>query len=156
MLLVLLLVGCPAPEDGTVDDTSETTDTGGVPGPAGPSRIEASCAPDDGHATLLVVGMEEATCDSPFDGVPHVRITLWEGTEWPVVPGTYAFDEGSGTAWYLGERGIAEEHARSGSVTIDTATGGTVRGTYSVELDGGETVAGAFEAMACETSTMCG
>lgn len=156
MLLVFLFVGCLTPEDGEEDDTSGSSDTGEEPGPGGPSRVERSCAPDDGAATLLVVGMDEATCEGSFDGVPHVRITLWEGTDWPLLPGTYPFDEGSGSAWYLGDRGIAEEYARSGSVTIVTATGGTVSGSYRVELDGGEVVAGAFEAMACETVPECG
>ncbi|MDP2312850.1 MAG: hypothetical protein Q8P41_08085 [Pseudomonadota bacterium] len=157
MLLALLLVGCPAPTDKSDDpDTAETADPGTLAGPNGPSRIEPDCAPDDGAAVRLIVGLEEATCDSAFAGVPHLRLSLWVGAEFPLAPGTYPFDEGSGSAWYAQAGGGVEQHARSGEVTVTGSAGGVVTGSYTLQLDGGEVVAGEFEAAECEVAVMCG
>ncbi len=157
MVLVMLLVGCPGGVDDTgSEDTSVPEDTGVLPGPAGPSRIQSDCAPDDGPAVRLIVGLEEATCDASFDGVPHVRITLWEGAVFPLAPGTYPFEAGSGTAWYAPSGGGVEQYGTAGEVVVTASEGGVVTGTYRIELDSGDVVGGAFSADACESGVLCG
>ncbi len=158
---LLLSAACTSPGEGAdsaASDSGDTdsTDTDALSGPSGAARLEPSCAPDDGRAVRLIVGMEEPGCDGAFSSVAHVRITLWEGVGWPLAEGTYPFDSGSGTAWYAREAGDPEESGRSGTVTVSATSDGTTAGTYSVDLGGGEVVEGTFEAVTCETGEVCG
>ncbi|MDP2309287.1 MAG: hypothetical protein Q8P18_24910 [Pseudomonadota bacterium] len=157
MVLVYWLAACVGGDDtSTDDDTSAGEDTGVLPGPDGPSRVQSDCAPDDGPAVRLIVGLDEATCDSAFDGVPHVRINLWVGAELPLEPGTYPFESGSGSAWYSPSGAGVEQYGTSGEVVVTSSTGGVVTGTYRVELDSGAIVGGAFTADVCPDPAMCG
>jgi len=157
---LLLTVACTSPggeADLGADTASDPGDTAASTGPSGAARLEPSCAPSDGPAVRLIVGMGEPGCDSPFSSVAHVRITLWEGVEWPLADGTYAFDSRSGSAWYARTDGAPEESGRSGTVTVSTAPGGTTTtGGYLIDLGAGEVVEGTFEAVACGTGELCG
>lgn len=157
MWLVFLYTACVGIDP--LDDTAGTdasSEIGVIPGPSGPSRIESDCAPDDGPAVRLVVGLEEGTCESAFDSVPHMRIHLWEDADFPIELGTYAFGSGSGSAWYASSPAGVEQYGTSGEVVVDSSSDGVVAGNYRVVLDSGVIVGGPFSAEACGDSATCG
>jgi hypothetical protein len=148
MLILLPLLGCPS--EAPKDDTADTTDTSGaLAGPSGAGRQTRSCAPDDGSAVEVIIGLDGEGCEASHTGVPHVRITMW--TAWPLPAGTHTFDASNSSAWVSAD-GTMEAAVTGGELVL--AADGT--GSYTLDVQGGETYEGTFTLESCESDVMCG
>lgn len=149
--LVVALAACVGGA-GDAAETGETGDTGApATGPTGAGYAEPACAPNDGLAVRIVVGIEGEGCEADI-APEHVRIAVWERA--PLAPGTYPIDAATGQYWYSAGDGF-EVYGTTGSLLIE-AWDAEIVGAYSARLDGGEDIAGTFRATWCELDPRCG
>lgn len=150
-MLLLLLCACPTTKDDTADSAVDTS--GALPGPSGPTVVENDCAPDDGSAVTFTIGVDGSTCSASSAGLPHARITIYQGM--PLAAGDYTFgDSGDGGAWFS-EDGTMEVAVSQGTLTVDS-WGSTITGSYELTVQGGETYAGTFDGIECTVKILCG
>lgn len=137
-------------------------------GPGGSLLMIADCAPDDGPAWTLRVGLGSG-CDSaaPDPNAPYARITVHHPdlfadpvgneVEWS------AWEEGSGSFSPYGSAGPASS-ATGGRLFLSTwegaaddrPEGGAVAGWYTLTLEDGTEIGAAFEGAWCGGDPMCG
>lgn len=154
--VALLLAACTAGKD--------TAETAAPPAPpAGSAIVQRSCAPNDGLAYTVILGLASEACEGEAggaylvvdlygDGVGDPAGHTWDLTD-PTVASAHQVPEPSSPTAWLG--------LTAGTLTIDTFDdAGRVTGDIDVILDGGEAIAGPFDANgACITELdppMCG
>ena len=132
-------------------------------GPSGPSRLENGCAPDDGPAKEILIGLVDGSCDAEFDFAPALRFSIWD-----LEPGTTAtFEIGNthtgleGQGSYLTEEGSFP--VRIGTVTIsEWGLDAGIAGSYEIfagetETGGTHYLVGTFDnAQDCDGDPACG
>lgn len=133
--------------DSTSESTSESTGEG-VPGNA---TVDDSCAPNDGAALEFRVGLDEASCGSPWSG-DQLRLLVYQGA--PLSPGVYPLDGIDGAAVFDGGDGLV--FGSDGSLTIEAWTEEAVVGSYEVTLEDNSVHSGSFVGPHCLTMPMCG
>ncbi len=122
----------------------------------GPGRFDNSCAPDDGPAHELVLGLDQQTCDGILAG-ESLRIIIHSGNFGlgfgPMPPDVYDL-EGNGFVFY--DNGMdPPESSDVGFVEID-AWDATVTGSYKVWV-GDKVFVGEFSDIPyCDGNPMCG
>ena len=153
----------------SVGETDTGTDTGDEPplsnGPGGASTMTLGCAPDDGAALVLTIGLGSA-CDAgaPDPSLPFVRLTTYDEallndpigatstwTDWQLGQAQYAPDGSEG----------AVEAVSAGTLHIDSwdplgEVGSTVTGWYTLTLDDASEIGAGFTATYCGGEPMCG
>ena len=183
VLLALCLASIGCDDDTPKCDATCTPDAGGegegegegegaAPlsnGPGGSLVMSASCAPDDGAAWQLVVGLGSA-CDmgAPDPSVPWVRITVYHPELFEAPVDTEAswtdWQHGQATFYPSGSGGPAS-NSSAGSLYlsrwdgIDTGNppeGGEVAGWYTLVLEDGTEIGAAFSGVWCGGEPMCG
>ncbi|MEM6994006.1 MAG: hypothetical protein AAF721_26070 [Myxococcota bacterium] len=131
-------------------------------GPEGASQIVNGCAPNDGPAKDLAIGLSDGMCGGTQDDLPLVRLTIYDLD--PGETGTYSLGNGGaseGHGIYTDAQG-ANFSVYSGSVAF-TEYAGFAAGSYEIWVGdiggGGETmyVAGDFDlAEDCGGDPGCG
>lgn len=124
----------------------------------GESKAARDCAPNDGPAITLTMGLAARSCDAQSAGSTF-RITFYTHVDNP-----------AGNTWTFGSN-VAEAHGayqpdgdpsnilyiKSGSLSISTWDMMNVKGSYDVTLNEGTHLAGSFDATAClEGQPLCG
>ena len=183
LLLALAAPGCGDKDSST--DTSSSSDGGGVGsdgadggdggdgteldnGPGGSLVMVNSCAPNDGPALSLVIGLGSG-CDmgAPDPTAPYVRINVFDGdfiSDPLGAPATWT-DNAGGNIWFApeGSSGVSFNPS-AGTVHLDSwegadegrPEGSAVEGWYEVVLDDGTTIGNHFSGAWCGGETMCG
>lgn len=138
----------------TGDDTGVDTGSTTGGGLGEPTLIVNTCAPNDGPAVELRIGVADLTCDSDFpEDAPIFRIVLYKPG--PLALGLHPIDGDQGFA-YFDDGGGAVVNGFTGAVNVEEETASGARGTYDVALDDGTALAGSFDAIYCKVDTMCG
>lgn len=189
VLATALVVGCSGKS--SEDSAAESTDGGGVGGdgtnggdgtdggdggsgttldngPGGSLVMANSCAPDDGPALSLVIGLGSG-CDmgAPDPTTPFVQITVYDGTFLSAPVGTtLAFED-----WTAGAGRYAPEGSSGPILDIPTGTlhlddwegaegarpeGGAVSGWYELDPEGSATIGNTFTGVFCGGEPLCG
>ena len=169
------LMACSGKADTGTEGTAGAGTAQGEPqaplrnGPGGSLVMSASCAPDDGRAWQLIIGLGSA-CElgAPDPTKPFVRMSVYhpELLDQPV--GTEAAwsdgEHGQGAFYPSGSGGQAGT-APDGSLYLsqwdgaDSGTpeeGGTAAGWYTLTLEDGTELGAAFEGVWCGGDPMCG
>lgn len=136
------------------ESTGSNEATGGESTGAGAPQnatVDDGCAPDDGAALEFRIGVDAATCGSPWSG-DQLRILLYQGD--PLAPGVYPLDNGSGGATFDDGQGLV--FGSSGTLTIDAWAEDAVAGSYEVTLEDNSVHSGSFVGPHCMTMPMCG
>jgi hypothetical protein len=131
----------------TGESTGESTG-GGAPGNA---SVDDSCAPDDGAALELRVGLDEASCGAPWSG-DQLSLLVYQGA--PLTPGVYPLDGGFGASVFDAGDGLV--FGTVGSLTIESWSDEEVVGSYEVTLEDRSMHSGSFVGPHCLTMPMCG
>ena len=118
--------------------------------------IDDACAPDDGRAFELVIGVGAPDCLSEQAPQEWLRIAIWEG-ELPV-DDVWSFDDEGGAGWY---QPATADHdwvlVDEGSLELSNWTGDdTLVGDYEVSTEDGDLLIGDFTAVRCESTVTCG
>ena len=135
----------------------------GTAGPDGASRLQNGCAPNDGPAVDILIGLPDGTCASLFGPEPAMRFSIYDlefGTT-----GTFEIGiQNTGTAgqgWY--QNGDSGESVWLGTVTIsEWGLDAGIAGSYEVwageQADGGfGHYVGTFsDAQFCDNEADCG
>lgn len=128
-----------------------------VDNPGAPGRVQPGCAPDDGPAIDIHLGVDTEGCGSPFEGTAELRVSIIEARQGEL--GTFSVGgTGPVLAWYDLEPGMI---GIAGDVTITSYEGG-VDGNYDIWVsdDQGQTnryLAGSFEDLPfCDVQPACG
>lgn len=156
--------GSDGGDGGDGSDGGTTLDNG----PGGSLVMANSCAPDDGPALSLVIGIGSG-CDmgAPDPTTPFVQITVYDGSFLSAPVGTtLRFED-----WTAGQARYAPEGSAGPSLNIPTGTlhldawdgadgdrpeGGAVSGWYELEPEGSATVGNTFTGVFCGGEPMCG
>jgi hypothetical protein len=136
-------------ESSAGDSTSGTT--GGLVVVDG--AVVGACAPDDGPAVELRLGLSEPLCDSKWSD-EQLRIVLFTGA--PLAPGVYPLDGGFGFATRQGVDDPDFISGMMGSVTIESWDGAGVVGGYSVTFEDASVREGGFTGPFCDEPPLCG
>lgn len=159
LIPLLMLAACigDKPDDSSDDSPTDSTDDSGEialehegEGPAGFVTIENTCAPNDGPAVELKIGLAEASCGAAWASGASLRVAIdggWQG----IAPGTYT----AWGVWYDPDGDGTWIEGATGSVTIDRVRGDHYAGRYSVSADG-DTIEGTFGALHCYGDPLCG
>lgn len=122
-------------------------------GPGGSGHVQDACAPDDGPAHVLSLGLTEDDCEATLPGdTPTVTIRL-DGID--PVPGTHAIGNAFSQGTYRPGDGT-EQNAKAGQVVIETWTETAVTGAYDLILQDGTFLGGDFDVPYCPIDTLCG
>ncbi len=128
-------------------------------GPDGEAITENSCAPNDGWALDVIIGMDESVCTEERPDDFWVRLTVFpddfeSGQEIPL--GITAETKGFGFFHHGGQI----ENAVDGSAKLifdgDWGEGSVYTGSYWVELESGLIIEGSFDGLHCGGQPMCG
>lgn len=136
-------------ESSAGDSTSGTT--GGLVVVDG--ALVDACAPDDGPAVELRLGLSEPLCDSKWSD-EQLRILLFTGA--PLAPGVYPLGGGFGFATRQGVDDPDFISGMTGSVTIESWDDAGVVGGYNVTFEDTSVRAGGFSGPYCDLSPPCG
>ena len=177
--LWLGLAACAGKQESMPDTTTATTETTGggsgteeaplTNGPGGSAVISAACAPNDGPAWSLRIGLGSA-CDAgaPDPNTPYVHINVYDGALMAsAVDSTWTGSDGQyGTLTYApnGANGATQT---TNNVTLYIGSwqdwsasapevGGEVSGWYTATLEDGTEIGAAFSGPWCGGSPMCG
>lgn len=127
---------------------------------AGPTRgwIDDSCAPDDGGALELQLGLAASLCGAEAGEGLYVRMVVYVDnpsidsgfslTSEATSPGGYVQISDDGGATPLGDATAALRIFNWGDDTVD--------GDYEVTVEGGPTYAGSFSVPYCMSDVTCG
>lgn len=137
--------------DSGEDSTGPASDTSTGEAPADLAAVEDACAPNDGAALELRVGLVAAECGAEFVG-DTLRISLYVGA--PLTPGEYVLGNGFGGATFDDGQGMV--FASQGTVVIEQWDEAAVVGTYEVTFDDQTVRSGAFAGPHCDTNPPCG
>jgi hypothetical protein len=137
--------------DSGEDSTGPASETSTGEGPADLATVEDACAPDDGAAVELRVGLLAAECGADFVG-DALRIFLYTGA--PLSPGEYMLGDELGGAFFDDGQGMV--FASEGAVVIEQWDEAAITGTYALTFDDQTVRAGAFVGPRCLTMPMCG
>ncbi len=176
---LLWLVACTSKSGESTGTTSGTTGGGGggggnttAPlsnGPGDSVVLSASCAPNDGPAWSLLIGLG-AACDAgaPDPSAPFVHINIYDGpfmasplagelswTDSSSGSLTYAPDGSNGALQYIDNAALHITSWESWSGE-PTEVGAEVTGWYTTVLDDGTEIGAAFSGPWCGGSPMCG
>jgi hypothetical protein len=124
----------------------------------GESRAVRDCAPDDGPARTITIGLAARTCDAQPAGSVF-RMTFYTHVDSP-----------AGNTWNLASNGGEAQGiyqpdgdpsniivVKTGSLSITTWDMMNAKGSYDVVLNDGTHLAGSFDAIACLTDQpLCG
>ncbi len=126
-----------------------------VPGPGGEGVGEPDCAPDDGQALRLTIGLLDPSCNGPREGPDLLHISLYDlENGFSLGPGTYPLGLDTGRAQIdLGGDMSIDDQTSEGFVRL-FETNNVLRGEY--ELAFSEVYVGSFEVLYCEAPTQCG
>lgn len=179
LTLVGLLAACsgkdaetPTGSAGSSGTTEETGSGGdGAPlsnGPGGSLLMSASCAPDDGEAWYLAIGLgSDCSIEEADPDLPYVLLTVYH----PDLLANPVGTEVSWTDWTGGSAQFAPEGVRgaaypasAGSLYLsewegaDTGRpeGGAVAGWYVLGLDDGSELGASFTGTWCGGEPLCG
>ncbi len=130
---------------------STTGETGGVV--VVDAAVVDACAPDDGPAVELRLGLIEPLCDSKWSD-EQLRIVLFTGA--PLAPGVYPLDGGFGFATRQGVNDPDFISGNMGSVTIVSWDDAGVVGDYTVTFADASVREGGFTGPYCDLSPPCG
>lgn len=138
----------------TTGDTTLDTTTGPTPDFSPDAALYNDCAPNDGPAFRIEIGLTSATCDAPWPTEDKFRIVLYNMA--PVAPGEYLLvfpNEGDA---FLDNGDGSPQFATEGKVIIDAWQDDQVTGSYDVTLDGGTHLVGSFAGPYCGGPFLCG
>jgi hypothetical protein len=127
-------------------------------GPSGTATVTPDCAPDDGSALLISVGVS-STCGADAPTTPWVRFALWSGL--PNADGdsvTLDASLANGNIWYYDQGGDTDWRVLAGaSITFDEYDeAGAINGSYEMTLEDTTTLTGTFDATFCDADPQCG
>lgn len=136
----------------TTSTTDGDTTTGGDFG--GDAAIYNDCAPNDGPAFRVEIGLSTAMCKATWPGDEKLLVHVY--TMVPAAPGEYPlvfpnegdaqFDNGSGNLI----------QATEGTLVLESWANDVVSGTYDLHFDGGLHFVGAFAGPYCAGPALCG
>ena len=138
----------------TTGDTTLDTTTGPTPDFSPDAALYNDCAPNDGPAFRIEIGLTSATCDAPWPTEDKFRIVLHHMA--PVAPGEYFLvfpNEGDA---FLDNGDGSPQFATEGSVVIDSWQDDQVTGSYDLILDGITHLTGSFAGPYCGGPFLCG
>jgi hypothetical protein len=125
----------------------------------GESRTIKSCAPDDGTAFTIEIGLPQATCDAAQAG-PLLRISFYTHVDAPAGNTFVISQEITGDGQAIFNPGGDPSNlifAKNGTLTVDTWDTASATGGYDIIFTDGTHLAGTFNAVGCLTnSPMCG
>lgn len=117
------------------------------------AALNNACAPDDGPAVALRVGLVEPACEAKWGG-ESLRIVIFMAA--PLQPGVYPLGEGLGFATRQGVDDPDFVSGTVGSVTIEAWDGAAVVGSYEVSFADASVRAGGFSGPYCDDDILCG
>lgn len=125
----------------------------------GEGTVSFACAPDDGPAVRLEVGLVEAGCDAAPADTQRVVMTVY-GPSFPLPVGEAAsftdVDGGFGS-WYSGPEDTVGQAIDAGTFTIlEDGEGGLRTGGYTFTRADGAEFEGGFTVVDCNDGTICG
>ena len=140
------------------ESTAGEGTTGGDTGTTGEvivldAALNNACAPDDGPAVALRVGLVEPACEAKWGG-ESLRIVIFMAA--PLQPGVYPLGEGLGFATRQGVDDPDFVSGTVGSVTIEAWDGAAVVGSYEVSCADASVRAGGFSGPYCDDDILCG
>ena len=127
---------------------------------AGPTQgwIDRTCAPDDGLALAIELGLAENACfAAPSDGL-SVRMVIYTGdpSSYAGFPLTGEFTPGGGFAEISDDGGATTLGAATGALRIFNWGEDTIEGDYEITVEGGATYMGSFSVPFCNSDVLCG
>lgn len=126
-----------------------------VPGQSSATR---DCAPNDGPAITITIGLAARTCDAKPAGSVF-RMTFYTHVDSPA-GNTWNLDPNGGEAQGIYQPAGDPSNlvvVKTGSLSITTWDMVDAKGSYDVTLNDGTHLAGSFDAIACLTNQpMCG
>jgi hypothetical protein len=156
--MIVALLACVA-ERSTFDTSGDSAGTGSEAYPAGPSGTAwatPACAPDDGGAWAIVVGVTEDACQGVSEtGTPFARLQVWSAA--PLAGDVYDIGEGEGSgSLYTDGSGAAADDASAGVIVIEYADEAAMSGQYALVFADASGVQGGFSATVCDGTAVCG
>lgn len=124
----------------------------------GAAAVSPSCAPDDGAAFTIEIGLTDRSCAAAPSG-SVLRLSFWTNTSmpaghtWNLAPNV---GEGQGTYTPIADP-TSFVSMDSGTLVVDTWAADSAAGSYDVMLKDGTHLSGTFDAIPClMTPAMCG
>jgi hypothetical protein len=147
-------VGTTTTGETTTVGTTTTGDTTTGGQFSGDAALYQDCAPTDGPAFRIEVGVTSATCDAPWPTPDMLRIVVYVAA--PAAPGDYPLGFPDGGQAFLDNGDGNPEFALDGTVTIDSWQADQVSGSYDVTFEGGTHLTGEFAGPYCGGPALCG
>lgn len=146
-------VDVTGPETTTImGSTGDDTTTGN--GTIGVAALYNDCAPNDGPAFRVEIGVSEPTCGAAWEATDKLTIHIYKMA--PVAPGEFKLgfpDDGDAI---LDTGDGSPNVATAGTLTIDSWTDDQVTGSYDLTLDDNTHLAGDFAGPYCGGPFLCG
>jgi hypothetical protein len=161
-MLAILLLACQPPIDTSpppdTDPDTDVIDTGPVelPAPVVAERVVKTCAPNDGAAIKLELGLAADACDATWGtGTAILTVEIYGDIAWKT-PGKFTFADTNGRIEYATSKEARKELAFEGWLEITSWDAIGADGTYEFSFPGGH-LSGTFDdAIACDPGTTCG
>lgn len=138
----------------TTGDTTLDTTTGPTPDFSPDAAVYNDCAPNDGPAFRVEIGLTSATCDAPWPTEQKLRIVVY--VEPPGAPGEFPLVFPNPADAFLDEGDDTPQFATEGKVIIESWQDDEVTGSYDLILDGGAHLVGSFAGPYCGGPFNCG
>lgn len=138
----------------TTGDTTLDTTTGDTPDFSPDAALYNDCAPNDGPAFRIEIGLTSATCDAPWPTEQKLRIVVY--VEPPGAPGEFPLVFPNPADAFLDEGDDTPQFATEGKVIIESWQDDEVTGSYDLILDGGAHLVGTFAGPYCGGPFNCG
>ncbi len=115
----------------------------------GISRFESTCAPNDGPAVHLRIGLEAETCNADYAAQQWLELQLWRPG--PLAPGVYPID-----AAIYNTSGDDPGPQVYGIVTIESWDNNVVSGSYLIGFENVDLAGDFSQTPYCDLQPMCG
>lgn len=115
--------------------------------------LDNSCAPDDGPAFALMVGLDANTCGGESDGGPLIRFLIAQD---PGQIGTYDLSAPDSSASYSAVGDLTDAEFVSDGILRIFEWDDTVVGEYEIGLADTTVLVGSFSLPYCNSDVVCG
>lgn len=118
--------------------------------------IDNSCAPDDGPAFAIMVGLDANACDAESDGGPLIRFLISAEPPSPGMSQIYDLSEPDSSASYSPVGDLMDAEFVTDGIVRIFAWDDTIQGEYEIGLADTTVLVGSFSAPYCNSDVVCG
>ncbi len=118
--------------------------------------VDNSCAPDDGPAFVITVGLDANACDAESDGGPIIRFLISAEPPMPGMSQVYELSQPDSNASYSPVGDLTDAEFVSDGIVRIFEWGDTIVGEYEIGLADTTVLVGSFSTPYCNSDIICG